>query len=244
MRYDVVLFDLFGTLVHFVPEVPVVRVAGERRASVARWLEAPVQRELPEIPFSEFLEALAAETERIVSERPPEYREIPSEERFRRTLLRLGVFPARALEKAEALCRAHMAHLAARTTLPSGHLEVLHAVHGRCRTALVSNFDHGPTGRTIVERHGLARYLDAVVISADVGRRKPHPAIFREALARLGGEPQAVLHVGGSYADDVRGALAAGIDVAWIRGGASDPASGPAPTYQLSRLEDLLDVLD
>jgi putative hydrolase of the HAD superfamily len=51
-------------------------------------------------------------------------------------------------------------------------------------TALVSNCSHNT--RPIVERLGLEREFDAVILSFEVGAMKPDPAIYREALARLG----------------------------------------------------------
>ena len=51
-------------------------------------------------------------------------------------------------------------------------------------TALVSNCSHNT--RPIVERLGLGREFDAVILSFEVGAMKPDPALYREALARLG----------------------------------------------------------
>jgi putative hydrolase of the HAD superfamily len=77
------------------------------------------------------------------------------------------------------------------------------------RLAVVSNWDSRL--RRILEDHGLHTRFDAVVISAEVGWRKPHPAIFHRALELLGAGPGEVLHVGDSVGDDVGGARAAGI---------------------------------
>jgi len=77
------------------------------------------------------------------------------------------------------------------------------------RVAVVSNWDSRL--RRILGEHGLGPRLDAVVISAEVGWRKPHPAIFRRTLELLGTAPGEVLHVGDSVGDDVEGARAAGI---------------------------------
>jgi putative hydrolase of the HAD superfamily len=52
-------------------------------------------------------------------------------------------------------------------------------------TALVSNCSHNT--RPIVDRLGLEREFDAVILSFEVGAMKPDPTIYREALGRLGG---------------------------------------------------------
>ena len=75
--------------------------------------------------------------------------------------------------------------------------------------SVVSNWDARLRG--ILEGHGLVPLLDDVVISAEIGWRKPHPEIFRRAMSRLEVGPGDVLHVGDSIGDDVGGARAAGI---------------------------------
>jgi putative hydrolase of the HAD superfamily len=86
----------------------------------------------------------------------------------------------------------------------------LEALHGAgARLAVVSNWDSRL--RRILDEHGLVRWFETVVISAEVGWRKPHPGIFRRALEEMGATPAEVLHCGDSVGDDVEGARAAGI---------------------------------
>jgi putative hydrolase of the HAD superfamily len=59
---------------------------------------------------------------------------------------------------------------------------------------------------------GLGAYVDGVVTSARVGYRKPHPGIYRAAMAAVGGgAPQSLLFVGDSRAADVEGPRAMGM---------------------------------
>jgi putative hydrolase of the HAD superfamily len=242
MPYRVILFDLFGTLVHFGPELPVP--AGTRPPlRWLAWLEEGLADDLPGIALDRLAEALVAVTEEIVARRPPEFLEVPSRERFRRALVRLGV-RENLVETAERLSERHMAHLAAETELPAGHRELLAELGCDYRLGLVSNFDQGATADRILRRHALRDFFAAILISDDFGRRKPHPSIFRAALERLGVDAAAALHVGDTVADDVLGARAAGIDVAWIdRRGEGPPDEAWAPTYTLERLADLRIVL-
>ncbi|HEX5137503.1 MAG TPA: HAD-IA family hydrolase, partial [Planctomycetota bacterium] len=60
----------------------------------------------------------------------------------------------------------------------------------------------------VLRTRGLA--VGFVVASADVGARKPDPAIFQAALHRLGLPPTSVWFVGDTYERDVRGAADAG----------------------------------
>jgi putative hydrolase of the HAD superfamily len=230
--YRVVLFDLFGTVVHFVPP-PGARGTFE-------WLRRPLARHRPAIPFGEFCTALVQVSMAMVAERDREHREIPSRERFRRVLERFGAAADPAV--AEKLSLAHMAHLAARTEMPKHHGDLLRDAAARYRLGLVSNFDHAPTAHAILARYGVDTCFAVTLISDAFGRRKPHPAIFRAALDHLGATPAEALYVGDTPADDVVGARGAGMDVAWInRDGAAPP--DPAPTYTLRELAELRALL-
>ena len=52
------------------------------------------------------------------------------------------------------------------------------------KTALISNCSHST--RPIVDRLGLGREFDEILLSFEVGAHKPDPVIYREALRRLG----------------------------------------------------------
>ena len=60
-----------------------------------------------------------------------------------------------------------------------------------------------------VVHHGLD--VDCAVGSRAFGRTKPHPEIFRHALAQLGVEPEEAAMIGDSYEDDIEGARALGM---------------------------------
>jgi putative hydrolase of the HAD superfamily len=61
------------------------------------------------------------------------------------------------------------------------------------RTAVVSNCDH--LTRPVVDRLGLERETDAVVLSFEVGSAKPDPPIYRIALDRVGASPAEAVFV-------------------------------------------------
>jgi putative hydrolase of the HAD superfamily len=66
---------------------------------------------------------------------------------------------------------------------------------------------HEPT----LARLGLQDWLDVRLYSADAGYQKPHPAIFREALRRLGIPAEEAAFVGDRLATDVAGAQSVGM---------------------------------
>jgi putative hydrolase of the HAD superfamily len=65
--------------------------------------------------------------------------------------------------------------------------------------------------RSILEALGLARHLDFVLDSGEVGVEKPDPRIFRLALERAGVAASEAVYIGDLYSVDVLGARAAGL---------------------------------
>lgn len=80
------------------------------------------------------------------------------------------------------------------------------------RTALITNFDHGPHVRQLLAALGLGPLFDAIFISDEVGSKKPDSRIFRSALRQLGVAAEDAVHVGDSVHDDVQGARGVGIE--------------------------------
>ena len=73
-----------------------------------------------------------------------------------------------------------------------------------------SNFD-GRLRGVVQGLPELAAWVDSLVISSEVGYRKPHPSFFRAACDHLGLPPERVLCVGDDVENDVRGAIRAGL---------------------------------
>lgn len=245
MRYRTVLFDLFGTLVLFKPQASILQIAGTRWVSTMEWLRAHLDGAVPEIGFEPFVAAMAEVTKEIVRARPPEHLEVSSHERFRRALERVGVSGDTGSRLAQRLSLQHMDYLASTTIMPPEHAALLAALAPRCAIGLVSNFDHAPTAHRLLAENAIDRLLRVAIISAEFGRRKPHASIFHAALEALGGNAREALYVGDTFADDVAGAHAAGMDVVWINpSGAPVPEGSEAPTYTVARLGEIAALLD
>ena len=86
--------------------------------------------------------------------------------------------------------------------------------------------------------------FEAVVISDQVGWRKPSPIIFHEALNRLHLDPADALFVGDRPEIDVLGAKRVGMAAAWVNPGAEPLPEGiPKPDYEVRALPELLALL-
>jgi putative hydrolase of the HAD superfamily len=107
------------------------------------------------------------------------------------------------------------------------------------RVVVASNWD--VSLHHVLARLELARLVDGIVTSAEVGARKPSSAVFERALALVHARPAEALHVGDSIEEDVLGALAAGIDAILLarHGG----AEAPPGVRVISSLADLAGIV-
>jgi putative hydrolase of the HAD superfamily len=94
-------------------------------------------------------------------------------------------------------------------------IPVLRALKQNKKIGLVSNFDHPQHVRNVLVQYGIDIFFDTIVISSEVGVKKPDPAIFSFALEQTGLLQNEVIYVGDTD-DDVAGAAAAGIQPIFI----------------------------
>jgi FMN phosphatase YigB (HAD superfamily) len=243
--YRGILFDLFGTLITFDPErLPALDTSGERVRSTVAGLAPLLAEWLPGVTPSDFWRALLSVSEEMARARAYDHVELPSRERFRRALERVGCEDGRQMEAAVHLSRAHMARIVDVTVFPPAHAALLASLRSRHRLGLVSNFDDTGAAYDILLRHGIAPYLDTVVVSEALGLRKPHPATVRAGVLGLGLEPGDVVMVGDTWGEDIAGARAAGVDAVWIDTHARGVPDGqPPPRHVVRTLPELADLL-
>jgi putative hydrolase of the HAD superfamily len=101
--------------------------------------------------------------------------------------------------------------------------------------------------REILRKFGVEGYFDTVVVSRDVGYRKPDGRIFHIALDRLGLQPEEALMVGNKTDVDVKGGKAVGMKtvlITWHNEFPQEPLpEEEKPTYIISSIEELLSVI-
>jgi HAD superfamily hydrolase (TIGR01549 family) len=240
-RFRAILFDLCDTLVHFDAErLPLVEIDNQPTRTTARAVYAAIGPS-PPVDFDGFFACLKAVTSEIAAQREADHREVTSQERFRRLLDRLGL--AASPREAVRLVEAHMTRLAEALVTPEHHPRVLATLAERYRLGVVTNFDHAPTVRSILLRDGLDSYFDTVIISSEIGWRKPHGTMFGTAIERLGIPAADALFVGDNFELDVVGASRAGLTAVWYQRGAREmPHHGHHAISDLAELPRLLDA--
>jgi putative hydrolase of the HAD superfamily len=140
-------------------------------------------------------------------------------------------------------------------TLIPETLDMLTALQGRYRLGLLSNFTHGPAAREIIARLGLTPFFDVLLVSGELGYRKPHHHVFRELVAQLNMPKEHIAFVGDDVEADVHGAQQAGLQPIWATytqtrktllptGTMPELAAGPAPAVPaIASWDELLRLL-
>lgn len=96
-----------------------------------------------------------------------------------------------------------------------GTTEMLGDLNGTYRLGLLSNFTHGPAARRIIDHLNLTPFFETILISGELGYRKPHPFVFEELIEKLDTERRHILYVGDDPEPDIQGALDAGLQPVW-----------------------------
>jgi len=125
----------------------------------------------------------------------------------------------------------------------------LEALRRRYRLAIVTNTDVKTEEdiREALRRHNIEDYFDAVVVSRDVGYRKPDVRIFSIALERLGLQPKEALMVGNRADVDVKGGKTLGMETVLLDWHDEIPQEAlpdeEKPTHTIHALKELLEIL-
>lgn len=94
--------------------------------------------------------------------------------------------------------------------------DLLERLSKQYRLGLISNYPCSRSIRHSLQQHRLERWFEAVVVSADHGRVKPHPSLFAALTQQMNLDPATVLFVGDNWLGDIQGAKRFGMRAALI----------------------------
>ncbi len=120
-----------------------------------------------------------------------------------------------------------------------GARDVLERLAASASLALITN-GLSEVQRPRIERLGIEKYFNAIVISAEVGVTKPGTKIFDIAFGELGGPSKdTVVMVGDSLSSDIKGGANYGVATCWYN--PNGKAAGPADviTHEIKSLQEL-----
>jgi HAD superfamily hydrolase (TIGR01509 family) len=112
--------------------------------------------------------------------------------------------------------------------LREGAKKLIKQAQKQCKVALISNFTYAPVIYKSLRKLGISDFFSVVVVSEEVGWRKPSSHIFQHALNKLQVQANEAVFIGDSPIEDIKGAKQAGLKTIFV-------------PSQFSSLEDLLE---
>jgi len=96
------------------------------------------------------------------------------------------------------------------------------------KLGLVSNFTYAPVIYAGIRKLGINQFFSVILVSEEVGWRKPNIKIFEEILRRLDAAAEETVYVGDSPLEDIKGAKAVGMKTVFV----------PSQFYTLENLHE------
>jgi len=128
--------------------------------------------------------------------------------------------------------------------LDKNALDVLRKLHGRYKLGIVSNFGIPESVWKLLDKFGLKKFFDVILISGEVNRRKPSQEIFDMALKALDVPASEALFVGDTPSLDVKGPQNAGIRAILIERKPIETTSDAKPDAVIRSLKELPELLE
>jgi len=195
-------FDLFNTLITAHPEA--LREAHRNLIDALHREEIPVEK-------SAFRDAYVEAALRHMEETRKDGRETHNRFWIADALCALGIPLSPEDPRIARTVDAYFSGFYPHCALIPGTMDLLETLSGSYRLGLLSNFTHAPAAYEILDRLDLPRFFETVLISGELGYRKPHLSVFQALLDQLGEPAERVIYVGDDLEADVQGARDAGI---------------------------------
>jgi len=179
---------------------------------------------------------------------PPEYRENDLR-KITSDLIRELYGREPSDEDLESVLRARFDAFVSTIDVDDDVRTLLERLHRRFRLGLLSNYPDGESIRASLKRIGIDKHFDAVVVSGDLGRVKPHPLPFATILRELDAAPSRTVFVGDNWLADIQGAKESGLWAVltkqYIPYERFDPQPGDQePDFVIQRLAELERLLE
>lgn len=206
------------------------------------------------IPFDEFRRAYFEVRNQMYVECEHSLEEVDFQLRIAETLRKLNYkisLESPTLTRAvEAFFEAFLEDVRMEDYVP----QLLTKLKLKYKLGLVSNFAYAKGLRKMLKDFNLIRFFDAVVISGELGLRKPHRKIFEEALKALDVDAEDAVFVGDSLKADINGAKKMGLKTVLVENleirknpyavaGELDPFP-VEPDIAIPSLKDLTEILE
>jgi HAD superfamily hydrolase (TIGR01549 family) len=124
-----------------------------------------------------------------------------------------------------------------------GVKDIVSKLGGKYEMGIVSN-GFADVQYTKLDTIGLRQKFTCIVLSEEIGIRKPDPKIFQHAIDVMNLKPGECIYVGNSYTNDVIGAAHAGMTTCWFNREQLEPGIGDIqPDFIINDLSELTTIL-
>ncbi|MCK4672351.1 HAD family hydrolase [candidate division WOR-3 bacterium] len=124
---------------------------------------------------------------------------------------------------------------------------VLKSLYNNYRIGLIcdSGLSPGKILRKILKYHNVLKYFCCTIFSDEIGRNKPNPIVFKQALNKLEVKPPEAMHIGDLLETDIAGAKAVGMKTVWFnwKNESKKSKTNIVPDYEIDKLSQLLQIL-
>jgi HAD superfamily hydrolase (TIGR01662 family) len=234
MQIKNVLFDFGDTLVKASPQYSL-------DACLSRLLKSLARNGIF-VSLKDCKRAYEATYARIIARRS--LREVPYSVVVSRTLVLCG-YSSKPTDKATVEAEeAFMDCWTQARTMEKSIPSILRKLKKRYTLGVVSNLAYSPAVSRTLERFGVAELFDAIIVSVDVGWRKPSPKIFRKALQTMRISASETVYVGDELDHDIEGAKEVGMHTVLLKRPSTNMATSNAkPDLIILEWKELLNAV-
>ena len=137
----------------------------------------------------------------------------------------------------------YLGFLGEQTHLVQGAEKVISDLSHKRLAIITNGYTDVQTAR--INNSPLEGIFEHIIISESTGFQKPHTGIFDYAFDKLQiKDKSTVLMVGDSLTSDIQGGNNYGIDTCWFNPKYKENNTSLKPTYEISKLESLLEIIE
>jgi 5'-nucleotidase len=237
MQIKAVLFDMFDTL------VLIERNHEFYNPAVGRMHRHVVSNGV-NVPFEQFYDAYKKARDKLYADTEANLEEPHFNHRIKNALELLGynyrVSDSIVTGATSEFCQEFMNHV----KIDQYTLSVLQNLCRKSKLGIVSNFAIPECVDSLLKTNDLNGLFEAVVVSAQVNKRKPSPEIFQNALNSMKISAGDAVFVGDTADADVAGAHAVGMKAVYIKRRFEQTLERFKPDFIIESLADLPSALN
>lgn len=203
----VVGFDFIGTLCR----------AGTCEDNCVQELFVELGKSGLDVPYQEFIEAYNEIALKYLEIRKSTLREVNNRVWIAEALEKVGVRFDKDDEVIRRAAEAYFRPYVEMIHVPEYVVPILSDIGRKFKIGLITNFTYAPAVHDALERNNLARLFNSIIISDEVGWRKPHPNIFQRFLEDVSARSSEAFFVGDDPRFDVVGASRVGMKAILLR---------------------------